>query len=195
MAVIVPPGQNGLEGQVAALQQQITELSRRSTSRPVCAYYLTSDFSIPNMADTMLGTGFTKLTDNLGMWTPGSTAYITIPFAGRWSIRLHVAFEDYCFGHRACKITKNGTSVTTANVIGSDARMANGDAGLATEGTIVEADVEWETFNQGDKLYFSCYQRNNGNTGVYGGDGRALNLRASSIMGKTVVICRYLGGI
>lgn len=194
MAVIVPPGQQGLEGEIAALKQQVAELSRRRVHRPVCAVYLATNFNIPHTTDTLMGPNWSVYSDKDNMWTPGNPGYVTIPCNGHWNVTFQANFQDYCFGDRYIKVLKNGTTVTIANVFDSAGTMATGDVGTATEGTIVQADNEGN-FVKGDKLYFSAWQRNQvaGNTGLYNGDARAIPLVASSIMGAVHITVRYLG--
>lgn len=200
---IYPPGQNGLAGEIQALKQQVAELSRRQSTNTttVCSVRLSADAGIPQNQWADMAGGWTVLSDPLGIWVPDANfSHITIPFAGRWNIHFHVAWADYCFGHRAARILKNGTDATVrANVIASDIRMASGAPSVTTEGTINCTHTDRVVFSAGDLVYFAVFQLNSASTSWnnYSGDGRQISIAGTTTStpakDSTYITARYLG--
>ena len=152
-----------LAGELRDLGRRVRRLETRTAPPPpapvdtsvyVCTVSLTADTSITANTDTWAAGGWSAVTDPSSMFTAGSPCYITIPYAGRYEVRLRVSIAVGTGGVAACGIAVNSAAV--GSCIARDARDVTTAGADHTRAT---AACDWY-FAAGDTIYWESWSNN-----------------------------------
>lgn len=148
------PGSGTLNTEIAALKQQIAELSRRGPVTPVCRVKLTADVSL-GTGDTTAGANWSAQEDPGNLFTPaasGTLSVITIPVTGSYMVQYHANHVGPTSGYAEAKVLRNGSTISANTIAFDQGDYVGGGGGLPLDAIRLRVAL-----TAGDTIYWTNY--------------------------------------